>query len=177
MFVLIYVLMSSLQDKTSGNNWNTFSHFLHGRRCILGYRSGHMNTCYLISSTFSHHAGRVSTLDRHWSRSEKASLHVTTVSVSASIKALRQGCSLKSFLCSEDRGLAEEAGCRRLRAEEAEEAERPAPCYSAAAALPFKQQPQHQSCRSRVQCFRGIKQSVTTIFIYSIISRSTFSDL
>ena len=67
---------------------------------------------------------------------------VSTVSVSASIKALRQGCSLKSFLCSEDRGLAEEAGCRRLRAEEAE---RPAPCYSAAAALPFKQQPQHQS--------------------------------
>lgn len=99
MFALIYVLMSSLQDKTSGNNWNTVSHFLHGRRCIWGYRSGHMNTCYLISSTFSHHAGRVSTLDRHWSRSEKASLHVTTVSVSASIKALRQGCSLKSFLC------------------------------------------------------------------------------
>ena len=81
------------------NNWNTFSHFLHGRRCIwdteIQVRAHGHDTCYLIPSTFSH-AASVLTLDRYWSRSQKPSLNCISF---RSYQTSETGGSLKSFLC------------------------------------------------------------------------------
>ena len=137
------------------------------------------DTCYLIPSTFSH-AARVLTLARYWSRSQKPSLNCISFRSYQSSVPLRQGGGHKSlFSVSEDRGSAEEEGCRsqsrrlRWRGLLWGQAQAPRlPCPSSNS-LSIRA----QSCRSRVQCFPGIKDSMTTIFIYWIIISRTFSDL